>query len=434
MITRDNYESFFLDFIEGRLDASQMEDVKLFLLSHPDLAAELEDISGFTLEADDDASISKLELYRHPAPEEAPIFPPVAHAIPQDQLKPVRLPRLEAPFIEFAAKEELRRQLASVHWNLLPGWGARRYQKPSVAAFHNTSCIGALPKLIAPTIIFEDKASLKRKEAIMASIAPAAQGARVVSMKRVFSYSAAAAAIAALVWFNFQTPTNSSMADGAINDERPINQPDKKDNSISPNNNAPDNNQEAQENEKSNIILPKYIKSFDAAPDQGEVAENGVIPPDPMPIEVPQDIDAPKQEEQPMPLMPSEIMQSQEEDVAQQVTAPLLENNTNTTAETALPKVVDVNKEPNAFAYTAQSGNSTSYANIWEFAKAKAKEKVWGDKNYPQADFATELLKKEFSKPGSIGDKVDLDTQKSERKKRFSIRIGRYGFSKTKSK
>lgn len=434
MITRDNYESFFLDFIEGRLDASQMEDVKLFLLSHPDLAAELEEISGFKLEADDDASISKLDLYRHPAPDEAPIFPPVAHAITQDQLKPVRLPRLEAPFIEFAAKEELRRQLASIHWNLLPGWGARRYQKPSVAAFHNTSCIGALPKLIAPTIIFEDKASLKRKEAVMASIAPAAQGGRVVSMRRVFSYSAAAAAIAALVWFNIQAPTNSSMADGAINDERPINQPDKKDDSNTPNSNAPNSNEEVQENEKSNVILPKYIKSFDAAPDQGEVAENGVIPPDPMPSDERQDIDAPKQEEQPLPLMPSEIMQSQEEDVAQQTTNPASENNTNTPLETTLPKVVDVNKEPNALAYTAQSGNSTSYANLWEFAKAKAKEKVWGDKNYPQSDFATELLKKEFAKPGSIGDKVDLETHKSERKKRFKIRIGKYGFSKTKSR
>lgn len=43
-ITRDNYEIWFLDYLEGRLDQGGMEEVRLFLAHHPDLADELEAI------------------------------------------------------------------------------------------------------------------------------------------------------------------------------------------------------------------------------------------------------------------------------------------------------------------------------------------------------------------------------------------------------
>ncbi|HEY3388245.1 MAG TPA: hypothetical protein VGK38_01650, partial [Prolixibacteraceae bacterium] len=41
-ITRSKYESFFLDFLEGNLDASLMDEFRLFLKENPDLALELE--------------------------------------------------------------------------------------------------------------------------------------------------------------------------------------------------------------------------------------------------------------------------------------------------------------------------------------------------------------------------------------------------------
>jgi hypothetical protein len=50
-ITRNNYEIWFLDYLEGRLDPAGMEEVHHFLLDHPDLAEELE-ISPLCLSID----------------------------------------------------------------------------------------------------------------------------------------------------------------------------------------------------------------------------------------------------------------------------------------------------------------------------------------------------------------------------------------------
>jgi hypothetical protein len=50
-INRDNYESWFLDYLEGNLDPEQMEMVRRFKIEHPDLADEAEEFSLF-LKAD----------------------------------------------------------------------------------------------------------------------------------------------------------------------------------------------------------------------------------------------------------------------------------------------------------------------------------------------------------------------------------------------
>lgn len=43
-ITRDNYEIWFLDFLEGRLNRQETDEVRNFMSLHPDLADELENI------------------------------------------------------------------------------------------------------------------------------------------------------------------------------------------------------------------------------------------------------------------------------------------------------------------------------------------------------------------------------------------------------
>lgn len=53
MINRNNYESWFLDDLEGNLNQEQMEMVRLFKIEHPDLAGEAEGFSPF-LKADSD--------------------------------------------------------------------------------------------------------------------------------------------------------------------------------------------------------------------------------------------------------------------------------------------------------------------------------------------------------------------------------------------
>jgi hypothetical protein len=48
-ITSDNYEIWFLDYSEGKLNSQEMEEVRLFLSEHPDLSVELEAWSPVTL-------------------------------------------------------------------------------------------------------------------------------------------------------------------------------------------------------------------------------------------------------------------------------------------------------------------------------------------------------------------------------------------------
>ncbi len=50
MITRNNYEVFFVDYIDGNLSENQMAEFKAFLLSNPDLAQELDFVSTIRLE------------------------------------------------------------------------------------------------------------------------------------------------------------------------------------------------------------------------------------------------------------------------------------------------------------------------------------------------------------------------------------------------
>ncbi len=152
-ITRDNYEVYFIDFIDGNLDASLQEEMRLFLAANPDLSEEMDGLDGFSFNAESHSGINKSDLYKSVAPGEKPVHPPVVskHEKPVGA-KPVVLPRLKAPEIIFDAKFML-------------------YQQQSVA-----SVIPISPK--------------------------SETGARVVTMRRTMYYASAAAAIAVLLWFN----------------------------------------------------------------------------------------------------------------------------------------------------------------------------------------------------------------------------------------
>ena len=160
-ITRDNYEVYFIDFIDGNLDASLQEEMQLFLAANPDLAEEMDGLEGFSFKADTHSSINKFDLYKSTAPGEAPVHPPVVskHEKPVGA-KPIVLPRLKAPEIVFDAKALL-------------------YQQPSAAT--------VIP--MAPQ---------------------STEGAKVVTMRRVMYYTSAAAAIVVLLWFNLPSTSHKA--------------------------------------------------------------------------------------------------------------------------------------------------------------------------------------------------------------------------------
>ncbi len=160
-ITRDNYEVYFIDFIDGNLDASLQEEMRLFLAANPDLSEEMDGLDGFSFNAESHSGINKSDLYKSVAPGEKPVHPPVVskHEKPVGA-KPVVLPRLKAPEIIFDAKFML-------------------YQQQSVA-----SVIPISPK--------------------------SETGARVVTMRRTMYYASAAAAIAVLLWFNMPSTSHKA--------------------------------------------------------------------------------------------------------------------------------------------------------------------------------------------------------------------------------
>lgn len=51
-INRNNYESFLIDYLDGRLMPDEVAEVKTFLLNNPDIAAEFENLSLTTLTPD----------------------------------------------------------------------------------------------------------------------------------------------------------------------------------------------------------------------------------------------------------------------------------------------------------------------------------------------------------------------------------------------
>ena len=71
-ITRSNYESYFLDFLEGNLEPSLMDEFQLFLKGNPDLASELEIGDMLTLLANNDIHLdTKEELKKSVSDQES---------------------------------------------------------------------------------------------------------------------------------------------------------------------------------------------------------------------------------------------------------------------------------------------------------------------------------------------------------------------------
>lgn len=65
-ITRSNYESYFLDKLEGKLQTGLADELHLFLEQNPDLALELEQWQLLTLETDRSAHIGIKEKLKKP--------------------------------------------------------------------------------------------------------------------------------------------------------------------------------------------------------------------------------------------------------------------------------------------------------------------------------------------------------------------------------
>jgi len=62
-INRNNYEAYFLDYIEGRLNKKELKEIQAFLINNPDLEEELMGIDEFQLPASNVKFEEKEKLY-----------------------------------------------------------------------------------------------------------------------------------------------------------------------------------------------------------------------------------------------------------------------------------------------------------------------------------------------------------------------------------
>lgn len=65
-INRNNYEAFLIDYVEGKLDASQVAELVLFLEANPDIREEFEEFENISLQSHNISFIEKENLKKVP--------------------------------------------------------------------------------------------------------------------------------------------------------------------------------------------------------------------------------------------------------------------------------------------------------------------------------------------------------------------------------
>ncbi len=389
VINRENYEIFFLDFIDGTLRDDLRVELRAFLLKNPDLAAELEEVSGIRLSDEEPESFSSSVLKKAVAPGVDPALPPKAFH-PAKHVKPVPIRKLKGEALVFDAKETLYRQHMQSSWNLLPGFSCRSWEKPNSAIFKGAVASEVLPRLVAPTVVFEDKERLKK------SIG----GARIITLNRALRYSSVAAAVAVLIWWtNSPDSINAELAHQDQSKE--VLKPIEKDSSL--------NLDQVLPSSPSNREQRRWFRP----------SEELQIPVAEVPSE---EVEPQKNEE--IINIPLEVNKAPEEAVAQ----------TPAPSNEALPVInIERNSLENGAVYNASNTkdkNTKAFSSIWDYAQNKAKSSLWGDQNYPDDNFTYALLEKGINK-GLKKEKdpaITYDAEKESERKVFRIKIGKFEY------
>lgn len=348
MITRENYEAYFLDYLEGNLDQSLLSEFHRFLDENPDLQEELEMVSDF---------------------------------------------QLPAPTLTFNRKLMLYKGSEFLYWNLLPGYGLRRYVKPDASAWKGLSSAGVLPQLTPPHIVFENKAALKQ---------PVAAG-KVVPLRRAFYYSAAAAAIAALLWTNLSNdptiPAHSGYSYDGSSTKVPVNQTTKE--ISSPSDEQLIHTADNKENEKQEHKKNSPFVAPSAAPNEDAFANA------PLNQEVPQQI-------------PSNVIEEQQSFAE--------ENNTPSSHPIVTNPTIVESSESVEVAYANNTTTRKAYSSIWDMAEDKAKAKIWGNENYPNQKFGSALASREINHLTANKDekKFQIKKVKENGEEFLLIQLGRF--------
>jgi hypothetical protein len=71
------------------------------------------------------------------------------------------------------------------------------------------------------------------------------------------------------------------------------------------------------------------------------------------------------------------------------------------------------------------------YQSLFEFAQTKAKDKLWGGRDYPEDNFALALAQREvqrrFNRPDSF---IEVTQTKTPKERELKVRVGKLEFSR----
>lgn len=444
-IERTNYEIWFLDYCEGRLSPEQRAEVEAFVLLHPDLAAELDEMKDFMLSASFDAqeevfdikdALKKPESGFSPQELEWLLVKELEGDLSADEQRKLEALKAAFPSMQRDAALYAHTKLSAI---------AEQFEAKSTLHFSEAIDLNDPQMLMAAEVegdlnkeqqarlhhAIAAHPHLKRERALMA-LAHAPQSAEVFDAKdklykkatpvivlfNRWAFTAAAAAVVGILfWWSTQSgiSTDSGVAQQSPTEKTaPVLPNDST--GTTPNNNAtdaapaiaPGNGTNTPENSDAPRV-PRSVRMAPAVENEGQTAQQTPIPVGPSP-----------QLEEPTT--------APENNVAQQVPA---------TPVAPTPAYTNTTPAEATAANAPQRSTPKQAMTIWEFAEDKAKSALWGSNDYPKDAFAAALVQKEIQRrneekkvPASIS--VQDINEGDERRQR--LRIGKFEISRVRSK
>ena len=372
-INRTTYEAFFLDYLEGKLNATEMTEVRAFAEGHPDLLAELNEMARM---------FGSLTI---PLP-----VPPIKHPEKSDlhqrdwsgesELLPLEV-------IVFEGKSALKKSMPiqeEAGMLLLAAYaegdlkGEEKARATQLIAAHpewqHDLAVLRLCRVTPEPIVFEHKSGLKRKTG------------RAIPMVRYFAYTAAAAVVAWMIAIALPVTPHEAQVAASVRTRLPR---------LS----VPAATERVDQEERQIPFYPNHRRAIprDSAPSNNPMLEQDLaVQPDTLPIEFREEFPLPQ------PLLP------EEEHIA--------------VMQPEVSPTPDVAPSPR-HAETVQTVRS--------FAESKAKEKLWGGEDYPEDKFLLALADREVEKRFNNENAfIEVTRVNKADEKELKVRVGKLSFSR----
>jgi hypothetical protein len=175
-ITRDNYEIWFLDYAEGRLTQKERDEVRLFMIQHPDLADELESF-GPTLVSDIHLAFPDKEGLKKVGYHDPEIFESTAIAAMEGDLTPEELISFEKWVSDKPEHQAFINQLKSTR--LLPdpeiGFPGKNKLKKKTTVIALRTWVAAAAVILLGLLLFSPKTQKPETSPILTAENPASQ-------------------------------------------------------------------------------------------------------------------------------------------------------------------------------------------------------------------------------------------------------------------